>query len=110
MIVEITMQDRTKCMLRELGVSPRHSGYKILSVAIPLYAKNDCKYITKDLYIALAKEFGYKNPLVIEHPIRYAISWAWARGDHCAWDKYFPYSLKAPSNLMFISTLAEFLR
>lgn len=105
-----TAQELTRQMLHELGFSPRLSGYKALCLAIPNYAQNSSQSITKELYPYLRREFGYIRPAAVERTIRYAISEAWERGDPGAWGRYFPRCSKAPSNMVLIATLAEYIR
>lgn len=105
-----TETEQTRRMLRELHFSSRHLGYKMLCVAIPCYARNDTQSITKELYPFISKQFGYSNLRAAEHSIRYSIVEAWQHGDPEVWRRYFPGSARAPSNLTFISTLAEYLK
>lgn len=100
-------QDQLRFMLRRLGFAPHHAGYRILLAAIPLYAGNNTRYMTKELYPALAKQFGYFKTTGIERSIRYAIAEAWGNGDPELWDAMFPASDKAPSNMLFLATLSE---
>ncbi len=106
----LDIQKQTRHMLRELGFSTRHTGYKALCVAIPKYAQNNTLSMTKELYPSLRKQFGYESPSAIERPIRYAISEAWEHGRANVWEQYFPGAEKAPSNSIFIATLAEYLQ
>ena len=106
----ITVQDLTRHMLLELKLPTHLWGYKILCAAIPSYARNNTQSITKELYPHLAKQFGLPHPKAAEHSIRYTISEAWNRRDPDVWDQYFPGSKKAPSNLVFIAALAEYLK
>lgn len=107
---QLTAQERTQQMLHELGFSTRHVGYKVLCIAIPRYAQNSSQSITKELYPSLRKQFGYRRPTAVEHPIRYAIGEAWAHGDPDAWKARFPACRKAPSNMEFIATISEQLK
>ena len=100
-------QDQLRFLLRRLGFAPHHAGYRILLSAIPLYAKNNTWYITKELYPALAKQFGYLRIAGVERTIRYAINEAWSNGDHELWSDMFPVSDKAPTNMLFLATIAE---
>lgn len=100
-------QDQLRFYLRRLGFAPHLSGYRILLAAIPMYARNNTRYITKELYPALAKQFGYFKAAGVERTIRYAINEAWANGDPELWGDMFPVSDKAPTNMLFLATLAE---
>lgn len=100
-------QERLRFLLRRLGFAPNHAGYRILLSAIPLYAENNTRYISKELYPTLARQFGYFKITGIERSIRYAISEAWATGDPELWGYMFPAAEKAPSNSLFLATLSE---
>lgn len=110
MMLTIEHCENTRKMLRELGISVHRSGYRILCEAIPRYADNDRQMMSKELYPALAKSFGLSNAPAVERPIRYAISTAWQDRDAEVWARYFPKCDRAPSNLLFIATLADRLK
>ena len=95
-------------LLREVGVSPRHLGYRILGIAIPMYARNEFQGITKELYPSLAEHIG-RTPGAVERTIRYAIGRAWENGSRAAWERFFPGLTEAPSNMVFIIRLSEYL-
>ena len=107
---KITAEAKTEQLLRELGFSPRHIGFRVLCVAIPRYAEDDAQSLTKELYPGLRQQFGYTHPTAIERPIRYAITRAWNRGRSDVWQKYFPRASHAPSNWNLIAALAEQIR
>lgn len=104
-----TNLNRLRFILHRLGFAPHHAGYRILLAAIPLYAGNRNRYITKELYPELAKQFGYFKIAGVERSIRYAISEAWANGDRDLWSYMFPSSDKAPSNTLFLATISDSL-
>lgn len=101
-------QKQLRYMFQKLGFSPHHTGYKMLITAILLYVQNTNQSITKELYPALAKQSRLYSSASIERSMRYAISEAWARGPQRAWQQYFPQQVKAPSNSLFIATMAEY--
>lgn len=103
MIETITHQEKTRQILRELQFPTHHCGYRQLCAAIPMYAENPEISMTKELYPQLARRFEHDA----ESSIRRAILCAWENGSQEAWEKYFPGITKAPSNLVFISTIAE---
>ena len=105
-----TTQDLTRRMLLELGFSPRHTGYRALCLAIPSYARNSSQSITKELYPSIKRQYGYDQTSAVERHIRYTISDAWEHGNPEEWKRYFPRNRKAPSNLVFIATMAEYLK
>lgn len=100
----------TRNKLRELGFRVNHHGYKMLCKAIMKYAEDNTQSVTKELYPAIRKEYGYSHSNAVERSIRYAIYKAWNDGDPEAWNRYFHGFSKAPSNLVFIATLSEFLQ
>lgn len=104
-----TAQRQTSYMLHELGVPVHRVGYPQLCVGIPRFAENKTQSLTKDLYPYIADHFGHFDWRSTEHAMRLAILHAWDHGDPAAWAKYFPGLQKAPSNKLFISTLAEYL-
>lgn len=101
-------QKQLRYMFQKLGFSPHHTGYKILLAAILLYLQNTNQSITKELYPELAKQSPLYSAASIERSMRYAISEAWAHGPQRAWQQYFPQQSKAPSNSLFIATMAEY--
>lgn len=100
-------QKQAKNMLHELGIPVHLIGYKELCIAIPLFAENSFQCITKELYPDVARSIGYPGHRGIERSIRKAISDAWDRRDADTWEIYFPHLKSAPSNKLFIATLAE---
>ena len=106
MIDTITHQEQTRKILHEFQFPIHRCGYRQLCVAIPIYAQNPEISMTKELYPQLAKLFEHDA----ESSIRRAILCAWENGSREAWVKYFPCFMKTPSNLVFISTIAEHLK
>lgn len=98
---------RTRKSLRELGIPVHRMGYKVLCEAIPRYAVNDRQMLSKELYPALAETFGFTNGCAVERSVRSSIASAWGHRDPAVWDSYFPNSHRAPTNLIFIATLAN---
>ena len=104
------LQERTRQLLAELNFPVHYLGYKVLCEAIPLYAEDDMQSLTKELYPTLAKIFQFSCAHAVERPIRYAISFAWEHRNSEIWEHYFPNLQKAPSNMVFIATLAEWIK
>lgn len=100
--------DLIRGVLRELGFVPHHTGYKLLIDAIILYAHDNTQSATKELYPILAKQSHLYSAASIERSMRYAISEDWSHGSQQAWQQYFPQQSKAPSNSLFIATVAEY--
>ena len=101
-------QRQLRYMFQKFGFSPHHTGYKLLLTAIFLYLQDTNQSITKELYPELAKQSRLYSAVSIERSMRYAISEAWAHGPQRAWQQYFPQQSKAPSNSLFIATMAEY--
>ena len=93
--------------LQELGIPIHRHGYKQLCIAIPYYLENSTRSITKELYPYVAKQFGCIDYRSVERSIRYAIRFAWSHRTCDAWEHLFSQSEKAPSNTLFIATIAE---
>lgn len=105
-----TIHDTLRQILLDLGFQPKLVGYHFLYAAIPYFAQERTVSMKKELYPYIAKEFGYPDSRGIERPIRSAISDAWKRGRREMWERYFPNFTHAPSNMVFIATLAEHLK
>lgn len=101
---------RISCILRELGVPTHLNGFRQLCFAIPYYAQTNAECLSKEIYPAVAEQFGHASGISIERAIRSAILYAWINREADAWDKYFPGALKVPSNKVFITVLAEYVR
>lgn len=97
-------------ILRELGVPTHLSGFRQLCFAILYYAQTNSECLSKEIYPAVAKQFGHASGISIERSIRSAILYAWINRESDAWDKYFPGAPKVPSNKVFITVLAEHIR
>ena len=57
---------------------------------------------------AVAHTFGCQKENV-ERSIRTAMDYAWEKGDHELWCRYFPDSGQRPTNAVFISRITEAL-
>lgn len=104
------LYEPTITMLRQLRMSTHRLGYKYLTVAVPMYANDDGRSLTKEIYPDVARHFGGVNRCSVEQSIRMVILDAWERRDPAAWEVYFPGQQKAPSNKQFLAVLAERLR
>lgn len=105
-----SLYEPTIKMLHDLHIGIHRLGYKQLTIAIPCYAIDDCQSLTKEVYPYVAQYFGYADWHPIERAIRSAILDAWEDRVPVVWEQYFPGTKKAPSNKLFISTLAELLK
>ena len=106
----IILQAFTRRMLHELGFGSHRLGYKQLLILITRYALDSGQSLTKELYPAAAKHFGYRSWKPVEHAVRGAILDAWERGDLTVWDTYFRGMGKPPTSLQFIATIAELVK
>lgn len=107
----IDLQDATITMLHELGISIHRLGYVYLSVAVPYYAADNTRSLSKELYPYVAKRLDkYTQWYAIERSIRMVIYEAWEHRDPSVWEQYFPRQKKVPTNKQFIAVLAEKIR
>ncbi len=109
-VIEKAMQERTVRMLHELGIPCHRVGYQQLCMAIPMFAQDERRVLSKDVYPDIASDWGYTDWRTIEHAIRIVIRFSWLHRDPVVWAHYFPNLDKAPSNKLFIATLAEYLK
>lgn len=96
-------------LLLAMGFKTRHMGYGYLRCAIVRMTEDFRQSITKELYPAVAQEFGTDRKSV-EHCIRTAIEKAWEAGDRQLWRMYFEQESSCahrPSNGEFIRRIAE---
>lgn len=101
-------------LLLELGISTKYDGYEYLKQAIIFYYKDPTQQVTKELYPAVAKQFGGRvTGIHVEAAIRGTIKQAWAKRDNNIWGRYFPTDLdgniKKPTNTDFISRITNAL-
>ena len=96
--------------LRALGFNVRDNGYIQLRAAIPMFAQDPAQVLSKELYPAVAKLYGFSSGNAVERDIRGSIKNAWLQRDDDVWCQYFPSSMDSyPTNKLFIATLAELL-
>jgi len=102
-------------IIHQIGVPAHIKGYHFLRYAIMISVENPdiIDAITKQLYPAVAKEFGTTSSRV-ERAIRHAIEVAWARGDVDVLNSYFGYTIHTsrgkPTNSEFIAMISDKLR
>lgn len=106
---QTSQQDQTRMMLKHLGIPVHLSGYRSLIVSVPKYAEDPEQSITKEIYPYAARQL-HTNTMKIESSTRRAIHYGFLHGDPEVWAEYFPYFEKAPSNMVFIATLADRLK
>lgn len=101
--------------LRTLGMPACVKGYHYTCRAIAMVMENPelVHAVTKELYPALAREFG-TTVTCVERNIRSALEQTWARGDIAVQRRFFANSLcvdgDRPSNRAFLAAVAEQLR
>ena len=105
-----TIQEQAAKLLHGLGVPCHRVGYMQLCMAIPLFALDTRQSLSKDIYPLIASYWGHSDWRTIEHAIRIVILFSWLHRNPTVWDHYFPNLDKAPSNKLFIATLAEHLK
>lgn len=103
----LTPQEQTIQMLHDLNCPIHRIGYRHLSQAIPYFAQSSSQSLSKEVYPKVTEHFGNLDCRAVEHSIRSTIQDAWNRRDPVMWRIYFPHADRAPSNKLFISTLAE---
>ena len=102
-------------LLLAIGVPPNIYGYSYIIRSIELILSNPeyMHYITKGLYIDVAKDF-HATPSRVERAIRHAINAAWINND----DEEFTKTIfqncirpnkKVPSNSVFLSRLYYYI-
>lgn len=104
-------EETVRSMLRALGISGKHMGYRCLAEAIRLIAKNPDQLYTKELYPAVGEAVGCSWRQV-ERDIRTAIESAWECRDSMIWQEFFPHRMglkNKPTNSTFISSLGQLL-
>lgn len=92
-------------LLLALGFQTRHHGYAYLRAAILRMSEDPRQSITKELYPAVAREFGTDQNSV-ERCMRTAIEKAWKLGDRKLWRLHFEQE-ERPTNGEFIRRLSQ---
>ncbi|MBO4853895.1 MAG: response regulator [Oscillospiraceae bacterium] len=98
--------------LRTLGIPMCVKGYHYTCRAIAMVMENPERVhaVTKELYPALAREFG-TTATCVERNIRSALEQAWAHGDMEVQRRFFGSTLSVegdrPSNRAFLAAVAE---
>ena len=101
-------------LLLEIGVPPNVYGYSYIIRSIQLIMKDPSymHYITKGLYIDIAKEF-HATPARVERSIRHAINAAFTYGNiefnYTVFQNCIRPNRKVPSNSVFLSRLYYYL-
>lgn len=97
--------------LLELGHDDFVRGTALLREAVRRWDVREHPYMTKELYPALAREFG-STPSRVERSMRHTIEKAWLRGDSCLQRRIFGAAYSPdkgmPTNGGYIAGLARF--
>lgn len=111
-LIPIAEEEETiSAMLRALGFSSKHMGYRCLVEAIRLIRYNPDQQYTKELYPAVGELVGC-NWRQVERDIRTAISLAWENRNVFVWQELFPARTlpeKKPTNSTFIAALGQLI-
>lgn len=106
-ISDTQVREAAKACLWELNIPVNQVGYRELYIGIPRYGENPMQSFSGELYPYIAEELGISDWRAVENGIRRVIRKAWNRRDPEVWERYFPSLTEAPSNSLFIATLAE---
>lgn len=97
-------------ILLALNVSTHKKGFRYCRQGILMLAEDPGAQVTKEIYPAIAKQFGTSNTAV-EKAIRSAIDSAWENRANDLWRQYFtPASngqIVKPTNTQFLSRIAD---
>lgn len=100
-------------ILLKIGISPKIKGFCYVREAIRLIIENPqmLHSVTTTLYPTIAKTYKCA-PANVERAIRYAIEFAWDKGNADITGSYFKYTTqgKKPTNSQFIATIADNIR
>lgn len=96
-------------LLVEIGIPASRRGYDYAVDAILLYYQTGMRFLTKEIYPAVAKKYGiYVRAVQVEGGIRMVVEKAYKERD-LVWDCYFPEK-KKPTNAEFIARMALILK
>lgn len=111
-VEDYTTTEKIMYLLRLLNAPPSTIGYAYLVRAIERVVDNraELRYITKNLYPTIAKEFG-TNAHCVERAIRYEVSQIFSGASHRAISLLFKHTIKAstgkPTNSAFIAVITD---
>lgn len=103
----VTIDDKVDMLLHLLQVPHHRCGYNLLRKIIPMYHEDPLMSLSKHLYPAVAKACDFLSASAVDQNIRRTIKAGWSTKDKAVWSKYFDINRKAPTNLEFISRLAQ---
>ena len=97
-------------MLLALNVPSHRKGFLYCRMGIRMCAQDPTLQVTKEVYPAIAKEYGTSN-LAVEKAIRAVIEVAWENRNDSLWRQYFPPApngkIPKPTNTQFLFRLAD---
>lgn len=97
-------------MLLALSVPSHRKGFRYCRMGIRMCAQDPTLQVTKEVYPAVAKEFG-TSKLAVEKAIRAVIEAAWEHRNDSLWRQYFPPApngqIPRPTNTQFLFRLAD---
>ena len=106
-------EDAASQIVRQLLKRPARDGYRYLIAALRLYSVDTMPAVTKEIYPAVAKEFG-STAACVEKAIRTAIDQAYDERDDAIWRRYFPKDRSGqvicPGNKAFFALLARHIQ
>ena len=109
-VAELLGVDPSLDILRQVFHHPARYGYRYIVCAIKLYNRDPMQAVTKELYPAIAREYGTTWKCV-EKAIRGAIKQAYQERDDALWRKYFLTDRNGqvicPSNKAFFALITE---
>ena len=96
--------------LLALNIPTHKKGFRYARCGILVLAKDPDQQITKEVYPAIAREFG-TSTTAVEKAIRSAIDSAWESHNPVVWRQYFQPSatgqIPRPTNTQFLTRLAD---
>lgn len=96
-------------LLEKLKLPADLHGYPYMLDGILLAGDDSLKAVTKEIYPALARQYGCSEKSV-EHSIRNALEQHWPNRDREIWNLYFPGLTQRPSNREFLFRMAQELK
>ena len=104
-----SVETLSRSFLMDLNFRSNLCGYKYLLTAMPMLWKDPDQYLSKELYIAVAKYYN-GTWQQIERGIRRSIEDAWESGEGEGWALYFPYQEAKPTNSELFARYIAYLQ
>lgn len=97
-------------MLLALNVATHKKGFRYCRQGILILAEDPTRQVTKEVYPAIAKQYG-TSKTAVEKAIRSAIDSAWESRSNELWRQFFPMTpggqIAKPTNTQFLTRLAD---